>query len=363
LGLVLLLSALATSASAARLKDIASIEGVRANQLWGYGIVAGLNGTGDSQQAIFTVQSILNMLRRQGLTLNVNPRQLQIKNVAAVSVTALLPAFARQGSRIDVQASSLGDAKSLQGGTLLLTPLVGPDGQIYAVAQGPVSLGGGFSTRAAGASATKSHPTVAMISGGALVEREVAVALGERGVLMVALHRPDFTTAGRASAAVNDALGRSAARPLDAGTIAVELEGTTNAEAVAVATRVEGVEVAPDTAARVVLNERTGTVIMGNEVRVRPVAIAHGSLNVTVKTDFGVSQPAPFSDGQTVVVPDSTINVQEGKENNLMLLRSGVNLGQLVAGLNALGVTPQDLIAILEAIKTSGALEAELELM
>jgi flagellar P-ring protein FlgI len=224
-------------------------------------------------------------------------------------------------------------------------------------------MGGGFSAKAAGASATKSHPTVAIISGGALVEREVPVALGERGVLMVALHRPDFTTAGRASAAVNAALGRSAARPLDAGTVAVELEGTTNAEAVAVATRVEGVEVTPDTVARVVLNERTGTVIMGNEVRVMPIAIAHGSLNVTVKTDFGVSQPAPFSDGQTVVVPDSTINVQEGKEHNLILLRPGVNLGQLVAGLNALGVTPQDLIAILEAIKTSGALEAELELM
>jgi flagellar P-ring protein precursor FlgI len=337
---------------------------VRSNQVWGYGIVAGLNGTGDSQQAIFTVQSILNMLRRKGLTLNINPRQLQIKNVAAVAVTAMLPPFARQGSRIDVQASSLGDAKSLQGGTLLLTPLAGPDGQVYAVAQGPISLGGGFSAQAAGASATKSHPTAAVIPNGALVEREVSVALGERGVLTVALHSPDFTTAARLSAAVNATLGRDAARPLDPGTVAVALTGTSNDEAVYVATAIEGVEVAPDTAARVVLNERTGTVIMGSEVRVMPVAIAHGSLNVTVKTDFGVSQPAPFSErGETVVVPDSTINVQEGAKQNLVVLKAGVNLGQLVSGLNALGVTPQDLIAILQAIKTAGALEADLELM
>ena len=344
--------AFAVPAFGARLKDIASIEGVRQNQLSGYGLVAGLNGTGDSQQAIFTVQSVLNMLRRRGLTLNINPRQLQIKNVAAVSVTAALPPFARQGGRIDAQVSSLGDAKSLQGGTLLTTPLFGPDGQVYAVAQGPVSLGGGFAAHGPGATAQKSHPTTAFLAGGALVEREVPVALGAEGVLTLALHQPDFTTAGRVATAVNDALGRAAARPLDAGTIAVDLGAASEAEAVATATAIEHVEVMPDTTARVILNERTGTVIIGSDVHIMPIAIAHGSLNVTVKTDFGVSQPAPFSQGQTVVV-----------KQNLVLLRPGVSLGELVAGLNALGVTPQDLIAILQAIQTSGALQAELEIM
>jgi flagellar P-ring protein precursor FlgI len=360
---IALLAAMAAPASGARLKDIASIEGVRQNQLTGYGLVAGLSATGDSQQAIFTVQSVLNMLRRRGITLNINPRQLQIKNVASVSVTAMLPPFARQGSRIDVQISSLGDAKSLQGGTLLLTPLFGADGEVYAVAQGPVSLGGGFSARAAGASAQKSHQTAGVVPAGALVEREVPVALGAGGVLTVALRKPDFTTAARLASAVNVALARAAARPVDAGTVTVALEDDRPATAVTTATAIEQVEVAPDTAARIVLNERTGTVIIGSDVRVMPVAIAHGSLNVTVKTDFGVSQPAPLSGGQTVVVPDSTLKVEEGAKQNLLLLRPGVSLGELVAALNALGVTPQDLIAILQAIQAASALEAELELM
>jgi flagellar P-ring protein precursor FlgI len=359
----LALLAVAVPARATRLKDIATIEGVRANQLSGYGIVAGLGGTGDSQQALFTVQSVLNMLRRRGLTLNINPRQLQIKNVAAVAVTALLPPFARQGSRIDVQISSLGDAKSLQGGTLLQTPLFGADGQVYAVSQGPISLGGGFSKSAPGATAQKSHTTAGIVPGGALVEREVPVELGAGGVVTVALHQPDFTTAARVASAVNATLHRDAARPLDAGTITVALDDASAEQAVAVATTIEQVEVVPDTAARVVLNERTGTVIIGSDVRVMPVAIAHGSLNVTVKTDFGVSQPAPLSNGQTVVIPDTTLHVEEGNKQNLVVLRPGVSLGDLVAGLNALGVTPQDLIAILQAIQASGALSADLELM
>ena len=231
------------------------------------------------------------------------------------------------------------------------------------MAQGPVSLGGGFATRAAGASAQKSHPTTAILVGGALVEREVPVALGSEGILTLALHQPDFTTAGRVATAVNEALGRSAARPVDAGTIAVDLGAASEAEAVATATAIEHVEVAPDTAARVILNERTGTVIIGSDVRIMPVAIAHGSLNITVKTDFGVSQPAPFSQGQTVVIPDTTLKIEEGAKQNLVLLRPGVSLGDLVGGLNALGVTPQDLIAILQAIQTAGALQAELEIM
>jgi flagellar P-ring protein precursor FlgI len=354
---------LVAPAGAVRLKDIATIEGVRANQLWGYGLVTGLNGTGDSQQAIFTVQSVLDLLRRRGVVVNVDPRQLQVKNVGAVVVTATLPPFARQGSQVDAQVSSLGDAKSLQGGTLLATPLFGGDGQVYAVAQGAVSLGGGFAARGPGASAQKSHPTAGLVPQGALVEREVPVLLGADGTLTIALNRPDFTTAARVSRAINEVLGRPAAHSTDAGTVAVQLIGTSNEEAVETATAIERVDVTPDTAARVVFNERTGTVVIGNDVRILPVAIAHGSLQVTVKTDFGVSQPAPFSQGKTVVVPDTSIAVQEGEKRNLAVLKGGVSLGELVAGLNALGVTPQDLMAILQAIKAAGALEAELEII
>jgi len=350
-------------ARAARLKDIAAIEGVRANQLWGYGLVVGLNGTGDSQQALFTPQSVLNLLRSRGITLDVTPKQLQVKNAAAVMVTAMLPPFARQGTRIDAQVSSLGDAKSLQGGTLLLTPLFGADGQVYAVGQGSLSLGGGFAARGPGASATKSHPTVAWLTTGAIVEREVPATLGAGGVVTVVLHRPDFTTAQRVREAIDDVLGRRTARVLDAGTIVVDLHGGGAAEAVDTAMRIERVVVEPDGPARVVLNERTGTVIMGSDVRIRPVAIAHGSLQVTVSTDFGVSQPAPLSEGVTTVVPQTDIKVSEGEPKNVHLLRPGVSLGELVGALNALGVTPQDLIAILQAIKAAGALEAELEIM
>jgi flagellar P-ring protein precursor FlgI len=279
------------------------------------------------------------------------------------AVTALLPAFARQGTRIDAIASSLGDARSLQGGTLLLSPLYGADGEVYAVAQGAVSLGGGFSVRALGAAAQTGHPTAGILSGGALVEREVPVTLGSEGALTVALHRPDFTTARRIAAAVNMALDRDAAQAVDAGRVSVRLHGDSPEEAMAAAMAIEGVEVVPDRPARVVVNERTGTVIIGADVHVAPVAIAHGALNVTVKTDFGVSQPAPFSLGETRVVPDTSLRVEEGPAKNLHLLRPGITLGDLVAGLNALGATPQDLMAVLEAIRAAGALEAELELM
>jgi flagellar P-ring protein precursor FlgI len=354
----------AAPAPAARLKDIAFIEGVRANQLWGYGIVVGLNGTGDSQQALFTAQSILNMLRRRGLTLTINPRQLQLKNVAAVVVTADLPPFAHSGNRLDVLVSSLGDADSLQGGTLLQTPLFGADQEVYAVAQGAVSLGGGFSASGVGASTQKSHPTAGYISGGAIVEREVTAQVARQGVLTVSLQDPDFTTASRVAAVINRHLGREAARARDAGTIQVDVAGADQEGAVRLATQIETLEVAPDQRARVVLNERTGTVIMGEAVRVMPIAIAHGSLTVNVKTDFGVSQPAPFAErGRTVVVPDTTLSVQEGKERSLAVLQPGVSLGELVGALNALGVTPQDLIAILEAIRAAGALQAEIEIM
>jgi flagellar P-ring protein precursor FlgI len=351
---------LAGSAEAARIKDIADVEGVRPNQLSGYGVVVGLEGTGDGQQSLFTVQSILSMLRRRGVTISIDPRQIRVKNAAAVVVTATLPPFSRSGNRIDVQLSSIGDAKSLRGGMLISTPLLGSDQQVYAVAQGAVSIGGGFSAQAAGASATSGHPTVGVVTGGAIVEREVPVTLGADGIVRLSLHEADVTTATRVASAVNTSLGDGTAQAVDPATIEVHL--LEHERAMTLLPEIENLEVAPDRRAKVIVNERTGTVIMGEEVRIAPVAIAHGSLQIQVKTDLGVSQPAPFSNGQTVVVPDSTINVEGGKPQRLALL-GGVNLGQLVGGLNALGVTPQDLIAVLQAIKSAGALDAELELM
>ena len=348
----------------ARIKDIASVEGVRGNQLTGYGVVVGLEGTGDGQQALFTVQSILNMLRRRGVQISVDPRQIRVKNAAAVVVTATLPPFARSGNRVDVQLSSIGDAKSLRGGTLAMTPLFGADQQVYAVAQGGVSLGGGYAASAPGATATSGHPTVGIITGGALVEREVPVTLGADGAVRLSLFQADFTTATRMADAVNHFLGTAAASALDPGTVEVRLEErASNEQVMALLSGIETLDVIPDRRARVIVNERTGTVIMGEDVRIAPVGIAHGALQVTVKVDLGVSQPAPFSNGETVVVPDSTVQVHEGEAERLNVFKGGVSLRELVAGLNALGVTPQDLIAVLQAIKTAGALDAELEIM
>ncbi|MEB2285796.1 MAG: hypothetical protein B6D46_10880 [Polyangiaceae bacterium UTPRO1] len=364
--LVVLLGAGAAArpAAAARIKDIASVEGMRGNQLTGYGVVVGLDGTGDGQQSIFTVQSILSMLRRRGVQVTIDPRQVRVKNAAAVVVTATLPPFARSGSRVDVQISSIGDAKSLRGGTLVMTPLFGGDQQVYAVAQGGVSLGGGYSASAPGAQATSGHPTVGVITGGALVEREVPVRLGAGGLVRLSLHEADFTTASRVASVVNDFLGNGAASTRDPGTVEVRLDPDASEEQVmALVAGIETLKVQPDRRARVIVNERTGTVIMGEDVRIAPVGIAHGSLQVTVKVDLGVSQPAPFSEGQTVVVPDSSIQVKEGDVERLNLFRGGVSLRELVSGLNALGITPQDLIAVLQAIKSAGALDADLELM
>jgi flagellar P-ring protein precursor FlgI len=358
--LVALACLAAVPARAARIKDIADVEGVRSNQLTGYGVVVGLDGSGDGQQSLFTIQSILSMLRRRGVTISVDPRQIRVKNAAAVVVTANLPPFAHSGNRIDVEVSTMGDAKSLRGGTLILTPLIGPDQQVYAVAQGPVSIGGGFSTEAAGASASSGFATAGTLPGGAIVEREVPVTLGADGILRLSLHDADVTTATRIASAVNASIGDGSAQAVDPATVEIHL--LQQERVMALLPEIENLEVRPDHRARIVVNERTGTVIMGDNVRIAPVAIAHGSLQITVKTDLGVSQPAPFSNGKTVVVPDSSINVEGGKAH-VAMFDSGVNLGQLVGGLNALGVTPQDLIAVLQAIKASGALDAELEVM
>jgi flagellar P-ring protein precursor FlgI len=349
-------------AAAARIKDIAAFEGVRQNQLTGYGIVVGLQGTGDGQQALFTIQSILSALRRNGVLITVDPRQIRVKNAAAVLVTAQLPPFARSGDRIDVQVSSIGDAKSLQGGTLIVAPLRGGDQQVYAVAQGPVSLGGGFSVSAPGASTSSGLTTAGIIPNGALVEKELPVDLAPDGKLKISLHLPDITTAHRVADAINLRTSTDA-MAIDPKTVEVVLREPGTIEAMGALAQIEGLQVAIDAVAKVIINERTGTVIMGQEVRIAPVAVAHGALQVEIKTDFGVSQPQAFSAGQTVVVPDSQIVASEGAKRSLAVLPPGVTLGQLVNGLNLLGVTPQDLIAVLEAIKRAGALQADLEIM
>ena len=355
---------LASHVHASRIKDIAAVEGIRPNQLSGYGIVVGLQGTGDGQQAIFTIQSILNMLRRRGVVVTVDPRQVRVKNAAAVLVTASLPPFARSGDRIDVQVSSLGDAKSLRGGTLIATPLLGGDSAVYAVAQGSVSLGGGFSVAASGASETIGHPTSGTIPEGALVEREVPVELGSDGRLRFSLHLPDVSTAANMARTINASMPMPwVATAIDPKTVELRSVEPGPIPAMALLAQVETLDVPTDRRARIVINERTGTVIMGSDVRIAPVAIAHGTLQIEIQTQYGVSQPGPFSEGETVVVPESQIVANEGRKNSLAVLETGVTLGKLVAGLNTLGVTPQDLIAVLQAIQAAGALEGEIEMM
>lgn len=349
---------------AARIKDLAHVEGFRSNQLFGYGLIVGLNGTGDRQKTEFTVQALTNLL--QDYRIRVRPEDVSVKNVAAVMVTVDVPPYVQPGTRLDALASSIGDAQSLSGGTLLLTPLKGPDGQVYAVAQGPISLGGGFSANGIGARITKNHQTVGRVTGGALLERPVAVeALAANGVMRIQLKQPDFTTAQRITEAINAALPDAVAQSRSPGEVAVALPPAARLDPVSFVASLESLEVAPDNAARVVVNERTGTVIMGQDVRLAPVAIAHGGLHITVKTELGVSQPQPFSDGQTVVVPDTSIVIEEPKARQLVEMPGGkgISLKELVLALNSLGVTPRDLIAVFEALKEAGALQAELVIM
>jgi flagellar P-ring protein precursor FlgI len=350
----------AAELTAARIKDIAAFRGVRANQLVGYGLVVGLNGTGDNQDAIFTLQSMAAMLEKMGVT--VNPDDISVKNVAAVMVTAELPPFGRSGSRIDTLVNSIGNAKNLQGGTLLITPLKGADGQVYAVAQGPVSTGGFAAGGASGDKVQKNFPTVGRVVQGALVEREIPFSLNQKDVLTLALHRPDFTTATRMAQAINAGLMDSVADTLDSGTVRIVVPPKYIGNTVQLIAAVENLGVTPDTVSRVVINERTGTVVMGENVRISTVAIAHGNLSVQIRETQNVSQPLPFSEGQTKVTPESQVLVQEGRQP-LFLVQTGVSIGEVVKALNALGVSPRDLIAIFQALKTAGALQAELEIM
>ena len=346
--------------AASRVKDIADFEGVRDNLLVGYGLVVGLNGTGDSlRNSAFTAQSLTSMLERLGVA--TRGEQLKTKNVAAVMVTATLPPFARQGSRLDVAISALGDAKSLQGGTLLVTPLHGADGEIYAVAQGALAVGG-FVAEGAAESVTRGVPTAARIAAGAIIEREVEFELDQMERVRVSLRNPDFTTAGRVAAAINGRLGEPVARALDASTVTLGVPPAFRGRVASLLAEIERLQVEPDQPARVLSDERAGIIVMGENVRIGQVAVAHGSLTVRITETPQVSQPNPLAEGETVVVPRTQVEVAEDGRQ-MVVLDGGVSLRELVAGLNALGVSPRDLIGILQAIKAAGALQAEIEVI
>ncbi|ROR01898.1 flagellar basal body P-ring protein FlgI [Desulfosoma caldarium] len=355
-----LLVSLVDNVHGVRIKDVARFMGVRSNALVGYGLVIGLNGTGDNNKTQFTTSTLANFLDRMGI--HVDPNSVQVKNVAAVMVTAKLPPFARIGTKLDVQVSSIGDAKSLEGGTLLMTTLQGPDGRVYAVAQGPVSTGGFSTSGASGSSVQKNHPTVGLISQGAIVEREFPVSLDDLDRLDLVLNTPDFSTADQTARAINLALGGPYARAVDGATIQVAVPASYRSDVVGLISQVEALEVNPDTAAKVVINERTGTIVLGEHVRISPVAVAHGNLTVQISEQPTVSQPLPFSQGQTVVTPQSTVQVQEGK-GSINVVGGGTTIGEVIKGLNAIGATPRDIITILQAIKAAGALHAELEII
>lgn len=349
---------LAAAAPGVRIKDVAKVQGVRDNQLVGYGLVVGLAGSGDSNKSTFTIQSIANMLKSFGIIANMS--QLQPKNVAAVMVTAKLPPFAKPGDTIDITVSSLGDAKSLQGGTLIQTPLSAANGQVFAVGQGPISIGG-FSVSAGGSSQQKNFPTVASIPGGAIVERDVAVQLITNGSITFTLQQPDFTTAARISDAIDRRFGPiSLAR--DPGTVIINVPQGQTGNLVAFVAALEELYIQPDAAAKIVINERTGTVVIGSDVAISEVAVAQGGLTVKIASEKQVSQPPPLSDGQTAVVEQTTIEVKE-QPANLVVLPATAQVGDVVKALNAVGATPREVISILQAMKAAGALHAELTLI
>ncbi|MCZ6604656.1 MAG: flagellar basal body P-ring protein FlgI [Alphaproteobacteria bacterium] len=348
--------------AASRIKDIVDFEGVRDNMLVGYGLVVGLNNTGDTlKDGHFTKQSLQAMLNRLG----VKPTDagLDSENVAAVMVTASLPPFARQGSRIDVTVSALGDAESLLGGTLLVTPLLGADGEVYAVAQGQLAVGG-FQAGGKAETVTKGVPTSARIASGGIIERELGYEFGKQENIKLALRNPDFTTARRISQAINAFLGTSAAAPSDPTTIHLRVPDSYRDDVVNLLTDIEQLRIEPDQLARVVIDEQSGTIVMGENVRISTVAIAQGSLTIRITEAQQVSQPGPFAEvGTTTTVERTDIQIDEGEDKRLTVLESGVTLQELINGLNALGIGPRDMITILQAVKTAGALQAEIEVM
>ncbi|MDP8224529.1 MAG: flagellar basal body P-ring protein FlgI [Candidatus Lernaella stagnicola] len=351
--------AFAVPAGAARLKDIADFGGVRSNQLVGYGLVVGLNKTGDGNSMRSTTNSILNMLTSMGV--KVEQRDIKSGNVAAVMVTATLPPFARQGQKLDVTVSSVGDAKSLQGGTLIMCPLKGPDSRTYAVAQGAVSIGG-YAAGGGGDSVTKNHPTAGIVPSGAMVEHEVTVMLNALKEVTIAMSSQDFSTAMRAANAINQDLGGEGARAVDSRTIRLTVPEAYKGNIPALMARIENVDVQPETIAKVIVNERTGTVVMGSNVRLSPVAIAHGNIHVKIATTPVISQPGALSGGQTVVTQNTNVVVTEDG-GQMFMLPIQTSIGDLVTALNAVGVSARDLVAILQAIKAAGALQAQLEII
>jgi flagellar P-ring protein precursor FlgI len=347
-------------AASARIKDIVDIEGIRDNQLVGYGLVVGLNGTGDSlNNSPFTKQSLQAMLERLGV--NTRGEPVRTANVAAVMVTGNLPPFATQGSRMDINVAALGDAGSLQGGTLLVTPLMGADGEVYAIAQGPVLING-FQASGDGASIISGVPTTGRISSGALIEREIQFSLGAQRTLRLALRNPDLTTARRVALGINDFVGTAAAVPEDPATIRVTLPQGFNGNIVDLLTDIEQLVIQTDQPAKIIIDENSGIIVMGKNVRVAAVAVAQGNLTVTITESPEVSQPNPLSLGDTVVVPRTDLEV-ELAGSNLAYVPETVTLQQLVDGLNSLGINPRDMISILQAIKASGALQAEIEVL
>ena len=350
--------------AASRIKDITDFEGVRDNQLIGYGLVVGINRTGDKlSNSPFTRQSIIGMLERLGV--NIRGMNLNTTNIAAVMVTASLPAFVRHGSRIDVTVSALGDASSLLGGTLIATPLMGADGNVYAVAQGQLAVGGFSAEGADGSTISKGVPTSARIAGGAIIEREVGFELNNVSVMHISLRNPDFTTSKRIAQAINAGIGENISRAIDSGTVKLTVPDRYRQDIASLLTAIEQMRIEPDQPARVVIDETSGVIVMGENVRISTVAIAQGNLTIRISETPQVSQPGAFapSSAETTTVQRSTIDIDEGEDSQLAVLNAGVSLQDMVSGLNALGIGPRDMITILQAIKAVGAMQAELEML
>jgi len=345
-----------------RIKDIVDIEGVRENILIGYGLVVGLNGTGDSLSSnVFTKQSLIGMLERLGV--NANDTSLDAKNVAAVMVTAQLPAFARQGVKIDVSVSALGNSSSLLGGTLLVTPMLGADGEVYAVAQGTLAVGG-FAATGAAETVVKGVPTSGRIPNGAIVERELPFQLSDLKRVRLSLRNPDFTTARRISRAINAFVGLKTAKASDNATVVLDIPSNYKGELVELLTDIEQLQVQPDQIAKVIIDEQSGVIVMGENVRISTVAIAQGNLTIRITETQQVSQPTPFSNtGTTETVNRTAVEVEEGEDRKFAVLPNGVTLQELVNGLNALGIGPRDMITILQAVKAAGAMQADIEVL
>jgi len=358
---LLALARIQAAGDGTRLKDLVSIEGVRDNQLVGYGIVVGLNGTGDSRQTIFSAQSLTNLLARMGVA--VSPSLILVRNTAAVLVTADLPPFAQPGTRIDISVGAIGDSSNLQGGVLVLTPLKVSDGQVYAVGQGSV-ITGGFIVGRGGSTKGLNHPTAGRIPNGAIVEK-LGPSVSPQGHIKLQLRQADFTTATRITAAINDKFGSGGARPAHAensALVAVEMPAAYSSRNVEFIGELENILVEADRPARIIVDERTGTIVMGKDVRIAPVAILHGSLTVEIQTTFNTSQPAPLSPGQTTVTPAVNVTAKEEPAKNIVL-KQGASVEELVRALTAIGSTPRDIIAILNGLKAAGALEAEVEVI